>query len=116
SKFVVLKVRFRWRAAGPFEGEDFRLGKNICTVVADTEWKIAHKKNPTFFGVELDCAPLLRCDPLDVTKELRASFKAGSFFRGKLLQPTSSAGRATMFFFPTVPRFTLPILFHESAE
>src|SRR2546423_419513 len=69
-ELVVLEMDFRRRAAEPIERELARPREDVGTVIADTEWNIAHQTDAAFFGVTLSFGPLLVRDPLHITKTI----------------------------------------------
>ena len=115
-ELVIFEIRFRWRAPRPIEMEDVPLSENIGAVITDTEGNVAHESDLAFLSKFSHLTPLLVGDPLHVGKEFLAPRKLCPHLCRLFRQPGARCLRVAMFPLPFVPRFALPVQFHENAK
>src|SRR6267378_5229435 len=115
-ELVVFEIQLRRRATRPVERENVAMGKHVGAVIANAKRDVAHQSNAEFLRKFTELAPLLMRDPLDVAEKNLAGREIYTLFFGLGSQPGARGFGSTMLWLPFIPRFALPIYFHQSAK
>jgi len=96
-KLVILKIWFGRCASGPVEREFIRPRENVCAVITDTEWNIAHQCNSAFFSIKFDLTPLFMGYPLHIAEEILSIPQGCLSILRQIVQPVARALNGLMF-------------------
>src|SRR6266481_3028236 len=82
---------------GPVEREFIRTRENVCAVVTDTKWNIAHQCNSAFFSIKFDLTPLFMGYPLHIAEEILSIPQGCLSILRQIVQPVARSLNGLMF-------------------